>query len=123
MIRYCHSHVKRLASQADVILYFAGEEAILSGEAHCLSSISLQGGQNGLHQLLKNTGKPVVCSIMAGPALTDLIFGDASPSGRLPVTFPVDEGQIPIYYNHNSTGRHSDKCFPDIIGKQVLLSG
>lgn len=126
--------VKRLASQADVILYFAGEEAILSGEAHCLSSISLQGGQNDLHQLLKNTGKSVICSVMAGrplamkhslaysdallyafhlgtmagPALTELIFGDASPNGRLPVTFPVDEGQIPIYYNHNSTGRPSD---------------
>lgn len=132
--------VRKLAADADVILYFAGEEAILSGEAHCLSTISLQGGQNELHGMLKSSGKPVVTTVMAGrplaispsleysdallyafhpgtmagPALVDLIFGDAGPSGRLPVTFPVDEGQIPIYYNHNSTGRPSD-------GTEILL--
>lgn len=133
--------VGRLAAKADVILYFAGEEAILSGEAHCLSEISLQGGQDSLHRLLKDSGKPIVsvvmagrplaimnsleCSdallyafhpgTMAGPALVDLIFGDRSPSGRLPVTFPVNEGQIPIYYNHNSTGRPSD-------GTEIMLN-
>lgn len=131
--------IRRL-SKADVILYFAGEEAILSGEAHCLSSISLQGGQEQLGKLLKETGTKVISIIMAGrpialkpilensdamlfafhpgsmagPALTRTIFGEICPSGKLPVTFPVDEGQIPIYYNHNSTGRPSD-------GKEILL--
>lgn len=131
--------IKKLA-KADMILYFAGEEAILSGEAHCLSAISLQGGQEQLGKLLKETGKKVISIIMAGrpialkpvlensdailfafhpgsmagPALTRTIFGEISPSGKLPVTFPVDEGQIPIYYNHNSTGRPSD-------GKEILL--
>lgn len=131
--------IRKLA-KADVILYFAGEEAILSGEAHCLSSISLQGGQEQLGKLLKETGTKVISIIMAGrpialkpilensdamlfafhpgsmagPALTRTIFGEICPSGKLPVTFPVDEGQIPIYYNHNSTGRPSD-------GKEILL--
>jgi len=131
--------IKRL-SKADIILYFAGEEAILSGEAHCLSTISLQGGQEELSKMLKETGSQVISIIMAGrpvalkpvldnsdallfafhpgsmagPALTRTIFGEISPSGKLPVTFPVDEGQIPIYYNHNSTGRPSD-------GKEILM--
>lgn len=131
--------VKKL-SKADMILYFAGEEAILSGEAHCLSTISLQGGQEQLGKMLKETGAKVISIIMAGrpvalkpvlensdallfafhpgsmagPALARTIFGDVNPSGKLPVTFPVDEGQIPIYYNHNSTGRPSD-------GKEILM--
>ncbi len=134
--------VARLA-EADVILFFAGEEAILSGEAHCLSTLSLQGGQERLAELLAATGKPVVTVVMAGrpldirpllrhsaavlyafhpgtmggPALADLLFGDAVPSGKLPVTFPVSVGQIPIYYNHNATGRPArgdEMLLPDI---------
>ena len=119
------------AKKADVILAFMGEEAILSGEAHCLTDITLKGDQRAMLEALKGTGKPLVLNIIAGrplvldheiknsdailysfhpgtmggTAIAQLIFGDETPSGKTPVTFPKNVGQIPIYYNHNMTGR------------------
>ena len=123
--------VVELAREADLILAFVGEEAILSGEAHCLANLNLQGAQSRLLHRLSETGKPLVTVVMAGrpltigrevnisdallyafhpgtmggPALANLLFGKVVPSGKLPVTFPKETGQIPIYYNHTSTGR------------------
>ncbi|SHE46026.1 beta-glucosidase BglX [Dysgonomonas macrotermitis] len=122
---------KKAAASADVTIVFLGEESILSGEAHSLSNINLIGVQSDLLREVKSVGKPVVLVIMAGrpltierdlpyadavlfnfhpgtmggPAILDLIFGKANPSGKLPVTFVREVGQIPMYYNHNSTGR------------------
>ena len=119
------------ARRADVVLAFVGEEAILSGEAHSLADPNLIGSQSELLAALAATGKPVVATVMAGrpltierdlpncramlyafhpgtmggPALANLIFGDATPSGKTPITFLRTVGQAPLYYSHNMTGR------------------
>ena len=119
------------ARSADATVLFVGEESIMSGEAHSLADISLKGAQKELVQELKKTGKPLIIVVMAGrpltigeeldaagallysfhpgtmggPAIADILFGQVVPSGKLPVTFPKEVGQIPVYYNHNNTGR------------------
>lgn len=123
--------VRRAAAQAEAAVVFVGEEAILSGEAHSLSDLNLQGAQSELIAEVAKAGKPVVVVVLAGrpltierdlancdamlysfhpgtmggPALADLIKGDAVPSGKLPMTFLRAAGQAPFYYNHNNTGR------------------
>lgn len=122
------------AEKADIILFFAGEEAILSGEAHSRANINLPGLQEKLIVELQKTGKPIVLVLMAGrpitlgavlpkvnalimawhpgtmagPAISDILLGAVNPSGKLPVTWPKEVGQIPIYYNHPNTGRPAD---------------
>ncbi|OOV20617.1 glycoside hydrolase family 3 N-terminal domain-containing protein [Flavobacterium sp. LM4] len=122
------------AKKSDVILFFAGEEAILSGEAHSRANINLPGLQEKLIAELHKTGKPIILILMAGrpitlgavlpkvnavimawhpgtmagPAISDLLQGLTNPSGKLPVTWPKEVGQIPIYYNHPNTGRPAD---------------
>jgi len=120
-----------VASQADVIVAVLGEPSDLSGEASSRSSIGLPGRQQELLKTLLKTGKPVVLVLMNGRPLTlqyeathvpaileawhggtetgnavaDVIFGNVNPSGKLTMTFPVNVGQIPIYYSHKNTGR------------------
>jgi beta-glucosidase len=129
------------AKSSDAVVCFVGEEAILSGEAHSRANIDLPGKQTALIQELRRTGKPLVVVIMAGrpitlggvlndadalimawhpgtmggPAASDVLFGDAEPGGRLPVTWPKSSAQIPIYYNHTNTGRPpEDKTFTPV---------
>ncbi|AUS04803.1 glycoside hydrolase family 3 N-terminal domain-containing protein [Pseudotamlana carrageenivorans] len=119
------------AKASDVILFFGGEEAILSGEAHSRAYINLPGAQEALIHELAKLNKPIVLVIMAGrpisvsnimyktdailmawhpgtmggEALYDMIYGVAEPQGRLPVSWPKTAGQLPYFYNHKNTGR------------------
>lgn len=121
----------KAAKKADLVLFFGGEEAVLSGEAHCRVNLELPGAQNELLTALKATGKPVVLIVQAGrslaiapqveeadatvfafhggtmfgPAVTNLLSGDVNFSGRTPLSFPRMSGQVPIYYNRKPTGR------------------
>ena len=119
------------ARDADAVVVFLGEEAILSGEAHSRADISLPGAQEALVRALRSAGKPLIAVVLAGRPLTlgnvvdsvdailfawhpgtmggtaiaDLLFGREVPSGKLPISFPRMVGQVPIYYNQKNTGR------------------
>ena len=122
---------RQTATAADLIIVSVGESATMSGEAKSRSQLQLPGVQEQLVKEMVATGKPVVVLIsagrplvfnwiadnvpaivytwwlgtQAGNAIADVLFGDYNPSGKLPITFPRNEGQIPIYYNYLSTGR------------------
>jgi beta-glucosidase len=121
------------ANKADVVLLFVGELAGMTGEASSRSSLDFPGDQLKLVNAIVATKKPVVLviesgrpldirwapksvsgiiqawflGVEAGNAIADVLFGDASPSGRLAVSWPRSLGSIPTYYNHRSTGRPS----------------
>ncbi len=118
-------------NEANVVVLFVGEEQILSGEAHSRAFLDLPGAQQDLIEEVAKAGKPMIAVILAGrpltmhaaankvqallyawhpgtaggSAITDLLFGDAVPSGKVTMTFPRTVGQVPIYYAHLNTGR------------------
>jgi len=119
------------AQKADVVILFLGELAGMTGEASSRASLDLPSKQEQLLEAIVATGKPVVLvlesgrpldirwanahlsvilqawylGVQAGNAIADILFGDASPSARMPISWPRSVGQIPIYYNHKNTGR------------------
>ena len=124
----------RIARASDVAIVAVGESADMSGEAASRTSLDLPGHQLELAKAIIGTGKPTVIVLMngrplainwlaanapailetwfagvqAGNSIADVLFGDVNPGGKLPVTFPRDVGQVPLYYNHKSTGRPPD---------------
>jgi beta-glucosidase len=122
------------ANSADQVVLALGESRGQSGEAAARSEIGLPGKQQELIDAIKATGKPFVVvlfngrpltltdvaasapaileawfpGVEAGNAVADVLFGEVNPGGKLPVSFPRSLGQIPIYYNHEPTGRPCD---------------
>jgi beta-glucosidase len=120
-----------VARRADVVLLALGESAGMSGEANSRAHLTLPGQQQLLLEKIVATGKPVVLilfsgrpltvpfafehvqavlaawfpGVQAGPALTRVLWGESSPSGRLVVSWPRSVGQEPLYYNVLNTGR------------------
>ena len=119
------------AKSADVVILSLGEAHNMSGEAKSRSSLQLPGVQEELLKEIYKTGKPIVLLLNsgrplifnwaadhvsailytwwlgteAGNSIADVVFGNYNPAGKLPISFPRCEGQIPIYYNHFNTGR------------------
>ena len=133
-----------LARKSDVAVVVAG---IDEGEFNDRAYLSLPGKQEEMIQKIAATGKPVVVILIGGSAITmqnwidkvpaildvwypgddggnavaDVLFGDYNPAGRLPITFPVHESQLPLYYNHKPTGRGDD--YHNLTGKPLFPFG
>ncbi len=133
-----------LAKNSDVAVVVAG---IDEGEFNDRALLTLPGKQEQLIQRIAATGKPVVVLLVGGSAITmnnwldkipavldiwypgdaggnavaDVLFGDESPSGKLPITFPVAEAQLPLVYNHKPTGRGDD--YTNLTGQPLFPFG
>lgn len=128
---------KEIAKKSEVIILLLGEHYRQSGEACSCSNISLPENQITLIEELHKLNKPMVMILFNGrplqlsnieskldgilevwfpgttgaKAITEVLFGDISPSGKLTMSFPQNAGQCPIYYNHYNTGRPHTKDY------------
>jgi beta-glucosidase len=133
---------KKVATSADIVVMVLGEHGFQTGEARSRTNLELPGNQQELLEavfkvnpnivLVLNNGRPLAIpwaaknipaiveawqlGTQAGNAIAQVLYGDYNPSGKLPMSFPRNLGQCPIYYNHYSTGR------PENIEKNVFWS-
>lgn len=133
-----------LAKLVDINIIVAG---IHEGEFQDRSTLNLPGNQEALIKAIAATSKPIIVLLVGGSAITmqkwidkvngimmvwypgeeggnaiaELLFGDENPSGRLPITFPQTEGQLPMVYNHKPTGRGDD--YHDLSGEPLFPFG
>ncbi|MGN6530361.1 MAG: glycoside hydrolase family 3 C-terminal domain-containing protein, partial [Ginsengibacter sp.] len=133
-----------VASKASVAVIVTG---IMEGEFQDRAILSLPGHQEDLIRQIAATGKPVIVILTGGSAITmsnwlskvaavlnvwypgeeggnavaDILFGDENPAGRLPITYPISEGQLPLFYNHEPTGRGDD--YNDLSGLPLFPFG
>jgi beta-glucosidase len=133
-----------VAEKSDVAVVFAG---IHEGEFRDRALLALPGHQEALIKAVAKTGKPTVVVLVGGSAITmanwindvdgiimawyagenggngfaDILFGDENPAGRLPITFPVDEAQCPLYYNNKPTGRGDN--YHNLTGQPLFPFG
>ena len=134
----------KLARQSDVAVIVAGIE---EGEFRDRARLGLPGHQEALIRAVAATGRPVVVVLVGGSAITmsrwlddadavldawypgdegggavaDALFGRINPAGRLPITFPIEEGQLPLSYYHAPTGRGDD--YVDLTGRPLFPFG
>lgn len=134
----------QLAANSDVAIVVAGIE---EGEFNDRALLHLPGLQEEMIKRIAATGKPVVVLLVGGSAITmnnwidqvpaildvwypgdaggeavaDVLFGNRSPSGKLPITFPVSEAQLPLVYNHKPTGRGDD--YNNLTGQPLFPFG
>jgi beta-glucosidase len=121
----------KAAKNSDIAVLVLGEHGYQSGEARSVTKLSLPGLQQELLEAVYEVNKNIVLVVMSGrplilnwadehiPAIVEawqlgqqsghaiaqVLYGDYNPSGKLPMSFPRSEGQIPVYYNHKRTGR------------------
>lgn len=138
------SEAVAIAKKADMAVVCVGIE---EGEFNDRAYLSLPGYQEALIREVAKTGTPITVLLVGGSAITmenwrnevdaivdvwypgdeggsaiaDILFGDYNPAGRLPVSFPVHESQLPLYYNHKPTGRGDD--YTNLTGKPLFPFG
>ncbi|MBT3208694.1 MAG: beta-glucosidase [Bacteroidetes bacterium] len=139
--------IQQAVSSAKINDFSVVVVGIDEGEANDRAFLSLPGHQEELIKKISETGKPFVVVLVGGSAITmsnwindvpailevwyagdeggnaiaDVLFGDYNPAGRLPITFPIHEAQLPLYYNHKSTGRIDD--YMNLTGKPLFPFG